>query len=327
MMPPMRQHDDVENPPPEIVIVGSINMDLVVRTPRLPKAGETILGGPFASYPGGKGANQAVAAARLAQRPGNVGFIGCVGPDAHGDELTSAMSDEGIDISGLVRARTHATGVGVIMVDEAGENSIVVASGANRRLTEARIDQAAALLKSARVVLLQLEIPMASVTHAMHLAHQHGAHVVLNAAPIPPRGLDPEILRAVDTLVVNEHEAAQLVGEDARGTVKYLAQRVLEMGPRRVIVTQGRDGAVFTSGQRIERLPAFRINAVDTTAAGDAFCGALAVKFAESGPDAPLREAVRFASAAGALAAMKAGAQPSLPSREEAERLLTQSTS
>lgn len=309
--------------PPSILIVGSINMDLVIRAPSLPAAGETLLGGPFASYPGGKGANQAVAAARLARERGAVGLIGCVGPDAYGDELTNVLADEGIVLDGLVRARTHATGVAVITVDDQGENTIVVAGGANRRLTEARIDQGESLFRSARVVLLQLEIPTASVAHAIEHARGSGARIVLNAAPVPARGLDESLLRAVDVLIVNEHEAAHLVGEDDRGTVKYLAGRLREMGPKHIIVTQGRDGAVFTStGQRLERLPAFRINAVDTTAAGDAFCGALAVALAEGGPETSMREAVRFASAAGALAATKPGAQPSLPTRAEVDAMI-----
>jgi ribokinase len=303
-------------PAPVVVVIGSINMDLVARTPRLPGAGETVLGtGDLLSIPGGKGANQAVAAARLGA---DVHMVGRVGDDAFGRTLLNGLRAEGVNTKFVRRTPGVASGCASILVDARGENCIVVSPGANARVTPADVDAAEALIRRAAVVVLQLEIPLATVRRAITLARKHGVPAVLDPAPVPPRGL-PAALYRVDVLSPNEHEAAQLAGVD-RAAPDVLASKLIKRGPKRLVLKLGAKGSlsVDTSGVTRRAKP-FRVKAIDTTAAGDAFTGALAVAMAEGMEhDA----ALRFANAAGALCCSQMGAQPALPTRGEVERVV-----
>ncbi len=281
-------------------------MDLVVRAPRLPRVGETILGSDFRTFPGGKGANQAVAAARLGHA---VKMIGRVGNDAFGETLLATVAKDGVDITHVRRDPQAATGVALIIVEEQGDNAIVVAPGANARLTPQDIHAAEEIFKGASVLLLQLECPLSAVAHAIQLARQHQVRVVLN--PAPAQTLEAELLERVDYLIPNQTELALLAGQDSiRAAMKVLLQH----GVKNLVITLGEEGALVTDGAQEIHLPAYRVPVVDTTAAGDAFAAAFAVALAE-GHD--LVEAARWGNAAGALAVTKAGAQPSLPTRRE----------
>ncbi len=288
-----------------IVVVGSLNVDLVVRVPRFPAAGETLLGGDYARHPGGKGANQAVAAARAGAR---TRMVGRVGNDDFGAWLAQGLQADGVE-HGDVRALDGVpTGVAFISVDPDAQNCIIVSPGANARLEPSDITPGA--FEGARVVLLQLEVPLATVLEAARLGRAAGARVVLNLAPAQP--LAAEALRDVDVLLVNEHEAALLLGDtdDAvRVTPERAARRLGEVVPS-VVVTLGARGAVWAEGGESGTVPGFAVEAVDTTAAGDAFAGALGAALADG---RRVRDALRFASAAGALAVTTPGAQPSLP--------------
>jgi ribokinase len=298
-----------------IVVVGSLNMDLVVRTPRLPKPGETILGSDFRTFPGGKGANQAVAAARLG---GAVQMIGRVGSDPFGETLLETIGRGGVSTAYVQKDPQAATGVAFITVDTNGQNSIVVASGANAKLTPEDIYAAEQAFKGAAVLLLQLESPIHAVTHAIELACKHGVKVLLN--PAPAQLLDIDILSSVDYLVPNQTELALLTGvESIPEAVGILEAR----GIRRVIVTLGGDGVLVVEDGKEVNLPAHRVQVVDTTAAGDAFVGAFAVGLTEGHSTLT---AAAWGNAAGALAVTKAGAQPSLPTRSEFEKFLSEST-
>lgn len=294
-----------------ILVIGSLNMDLVVRAPRHPQVGETIIGSEFSTFPGGKGANQAVAAARLGAP---VTMIGKVGADAFGAELLQTAVRDGLDVQWIGRDPGAATGVALITVSESGQNTIVVASGANARLTPADLDAAKAAFGEAAVVLLQLESPLDVVQHAVELARAQGVPVILNPAPAQP--LPDELLRMVDTLMPNQTELLQISGQpDLESAVQVL----LDLGVRQLIVTLGEEGALLAAGQTREKLPAFKVTAVDTVAAGDAFVGAYATARAEGKNTS---EAARFASAAAAISVTRVGAQPSLPTREEVEQFL-----
>ncbi len=296
-----------------IIVVGSINMDIVVQVDHQPAPGETILGSDYETHPGGKGANQAVAAARLGA---NVRMIGRVGSDAFGQQLLSGLNHEGIDTHWLKTLETPS-GVAFINVDKQGQNSIIVAPGANARLKPEELRPEA--FAKAKVVLMQLEIPLNTVRRAAKLGQEAGATVILNAAPA--KQLEPSDYQDIDVLVVNEIEAGMLLGK-ARACnpaeALALADNLLKLIPA-VIITLGEQGAVWKSDNDAGQLPAFAVAALDTTAAGDAFLGALALALSQGDS---LANAVRSASAAGALAASKAGAQPSLPTRDELENFL-----
>jgi ribokinase len=306
-----------------IVVVGSLNMDLVVPVPRFPAAGETLLGGDYARHPGGKGANQAVAAARAG---GQVAMVGRVGADAFGDTLLRGLGDDGIDTAGVVAVHDTPTGVAFISIDASAQNTIIVAPGANARL--APEDLRSEPFAGAEVVLLQLEVPLATVLRAARLGREAGARVLLNLAPARP--LSPAQLADVDLLVVNETEAATLLGRHERDVASdptRTAEALTTLVPAAVL-TLGAAGAAWAEasggGGAVSGLvPGFTVEAVDTTAAGDAFAGALAVRLAAG---VPLADAVRFANAAGALAATRPGAQPSLPTAEAIARLLEGAT-
>ena len=294
---------------PEIVVVGSLNLDVSVPVERHPRPGETVLGGDAARTPGGKGANQAVAAARLGRR---VAMVGRVGDDGVGDDLLAALEADGVERSGVRVLPGVSTGIALIAVDPRGENSIVVSAGANARLDAAGVEEAAGALKAAAVCLLQLEVPLEAVVRAAELAR---GRVVLN--PAPARTLPGELLERVDVLVPNRSELAILAGaEEARdpGEVAALARRV--EGPGAVVVTLGAGGALLVEGESAVHVPAERVTPVDTTAAGDCFCGALGDALARA---EELEDAVRWAVRVAAVSTIRRGAQDSLPTRAEVD--------
>ena len=303
-----------------ITVVGSLNMDLVARAPRIPQPGETIIGSDFHTVPGGKGANQAVAAARLGAQ---VSMVGRVGRDAFAESLLNNLAAAGVDHTFVVHDPQAATGVALIAVDDAGQNSIIVASGANVRLSPADVDGAEAAIAGADALLLQLESPLETVTRAAEVARAHGVTVILN--PAPARPLPAALLSLVDVLIPNESETALLtglpVGDPAEAEAAAAALR--ELGVGTVILTLGERGALLAREDGAEYFPAFEVTPVDTTAAGDAFVGGFAVALAEG---RSLAEAVQWGNGAGALATTRLGAQPSLPTRQELEGLLTTGT-
>lgn len=281
-----------------IGVVGSVNLDLVASGAPLPQAGETVTGARFAQHPGGKGANQALAARRLGAE---VHMIGCVGDDALAEAALTLLRRDGVDVSNVMSELGTATGVALIAVSPEGENQITVASGANSRVGPSDV----AGLPKCNVILTQLEVPVTAVEAASRVAAETGALMAINLAPA--MGVPPQLLKDADLLIVNEIEA------------EFYGDALHERGGL-VALTLGGDGAaLFKMGKEIARVPAFAVDVVDTTGAGDTFCGALAVALAEG--QAP-QQALRFASAAAALAVTRAGAQPSLPKREQVEALL-----
>lgn len=295
-----------------IVVVGSLNLDLVARVARMSRPGETVLALGYAEHAGGKGANQAVAAARAGAR---VAMVGRVGHDDAGARLREGLDREGVEVT-EVRPVDAPTGRALIEVDDDGQNRVVVVPGANRAWGPA--DLPLEVLDGAALIVLQREMRDDVVAGAIRHARTVGARVLLNLAPAGP--VAPEVLRDVDVLVVNESEAAALAGltegdvaSDPDSAARALAERVRDQ----VVVTLGANGAVFAGRSGQGHVAGFPVEAVDTTGAGDAFVGALAARSAEG---SPIAEAVRFACAAGAEAASRAGAQPSLPTREAIER-------
>jgi ribokinase len=303
-----------------VTVVGSLNMDLVARALRIPQPGETIIGGDFHTVPGGKGANQAVAAARLGAQ---VSMVGRVGHDAFARPLLDNLAADGVDHTFVTQDPEAATGVALIVVDDAGQNSIVVASGANMRLSPADVDAAEAVIASTDVLLLQLESPLETVTRAAEVARAHGVTVILN--PAPARSLPAALLSLVDVLIPNESETMLLAGQPVEGQAEAeaAAAALRELGVGIVILTLGERGALLAREEGVELFPAFHVTPVDTTAAGDAFVGGFAAALAGG---EPLTEAVRWGNAAGALATTKLGAQPSLPTRRAVETLLARGT-
>jgi ribokinase len=299
--------------PPRIVVVGSSNTDLVVRAPALPAAGQTVLGTSFFRAAGGKGANQAVAAARLGAR---VTLVARVGLDEFGEVSLSNLRREGIDTSFVVVDPDAPSGVALIVVGDEGENAIAVAPGANALLQPEDVDHAVEEIEAADILLLQLETPISTVAHAVSLARDAGVPVILNPAPAAP--VDVGILRDVSVLTPNTGEAIALAGGGGSGVeaARLAARELRAVGVRRVIVTLGAAGALLEEGGTSVVLPARSVPAVDTTAAGDAFNGALAVALAEG---ASLEAAADFANRAAAFSTMREGAQPSLPTREEVD--------
>ena len=299
-----------------ICVLGSLNMDLVVRPQRLPAPGETLLADSFQTFPGGKGANQAVAAARLGAQ---VAMIGRVGDDAFGRALRRELERHGVDTAQVRSIEGVPSGVALITVEANGENTIVVVPGANQHLDPGEIDAAGGMLVSigdASSVIAQLEVPVVLVDQAARAANAAGATFVLNAAPALP--LSDSLLRRVDVLIVNRSEAAVLVGSPVTASVEELADELLRRGPKLVVVTLGAQGAFARAGSDLVYQDVFSVPAVDAVAAGDAFVGALVVALDER---RPLAEALRFACAAGALATTREGAQPSLPDRAAVEAL------
>jgi len=298
-----------------VLVVGSSNTDMVLRVARIPRPGETVLGGAFAMAGGGKGANQAVAAARAGAR---VTLVARVGDDVFGERALAGFRAAGVGTRFVLKTAGAASGVALIAVDERGENSIAVASGANERLSVADIEAAGAAFAAADVVLLQLESPLETVAAAVRTAGGKAVPVILN--PAPARPLADTLLSGVSVLTPNESEAELLSGVPVRDDdgVRAAAAALRERGPRSVIVTLGGRGVYALAPDFEGFVPSFKVEAVDTTAAGDVFNGALAVALAEK---RPLAEALRFAQAAAAISVTRPGAQPSAPSRAEIEAL------
>jgi len=303
-----------------ITVVGSLNMDLVVRTPRIPRPGETIIGSDFHTIPGGKGANQAVAAAKLQAR---VSMVGRVGNDDFGRALLTNLSAVGINSDFVKIDPAAASGIALITVEDSGQNNIVLASGANMALTVQDIESAEERIAQSQIILLQLESPVAAVQAALRLAKKRGVTTVLNPAPAQP--LPEELLRDVDILVPNESETSLLTGlpVETPAQAEVAAEQLRRMGIGTVILTLGARGAFVSSARESGFFPSYPIKAVDTTAAGDAFLGGFAVALAEG---SSLVEATRRGNAAGALAATKLGAQPSMPTRAEWDQFYTDRT-
>ncbi len=296
---------------PQIIVVGSSNTDMVVKTDRIPAPGETVLGGDFMLAAGGKGANQAVAASRLGA---HVTFIARIGTDIFGSQSMEKFHDEGIETGWVTRDNSVSSGVALILVDRSGENIIAVASGANAKLSEADVLGARERIESADVLLLQLEVPLETVRKAAELADAAGVKVILNPAPAQP--LDSDLLRHITVLTPNETETGILTGikVDDESACREAARKLRSQGATNVVITRGAQGSFLSSPDGERAIPSRKVEAVDTTAAGDAFNGALAVMLAAG---KPLPEAVRLANLAGALAATRMGAQPSLPNRKE----------
>lgn len=297
-----------------ILVIGSSNTDMTVRSATLPKPGETVLGGDFRMGPGGKGANQAVAARLLG---GEVTFVCKLGRDMFGEGASKHYESCGLDTSKILWS-DKPSGVALITVDSKAENSIVVASGANADMTVSDVDSVADIIKSSGILLLQLEIPMDTVVHAAEIAYNAGVQVVLN--PAPAAVLPAELLKCVSILIPNETEASAISGIDINNfeTAAAAAERLKGMGVREVIITMGSRGSVVCDGD-CTFVPAVKVNAVDTTAAGDTFCGGVCVALSE-GKD--LLEAVKFATAASSIAVQRPGAQDSIPNRCEVDKLL-----
>lgn len=302
---------DTNQPRPRITVVGSINMDLVFSTPRMPARGETITGSGFRQVPGGKGANQAVAAARQGAA---VRFVGAVGDDSFGRQALACLAQEGVDVALVASSGAAPSGVAGIFVDREGGNSIVLAPGANALLSVAQVDAASAAIAAADFLVCQLESPLESVRRAIAIARENGVRVVFN--PAPAQDLDDQLLASVDYLVVNETEASQLSGVAVadRASAALAAQALCQRGAGAVLLTMGEQGVQIAAPGHAAFIAALPVEAVDTTAAGDTFVGAFTVAMARGlGIDAAAGEA----QYAAAFAVMRMGAQTSIPTREE----------
>ena len=294
---------------PRIVVIGSANTDMVVKVANLPAVGETVLGGRFLTVQGGKGANQAVAAARLGAQ---VTFVTRLGQDAFGQASRAAYQLEGINLDFIIWDETTPTGVAVIMVDRKGENIIAVAPGANALLSAGDVEAAETSIREADCVLMQLEIPLNAVQTAVNLAHKHHVRVILN--PAPAMQLPDELLNKVDVLTPNEKEARFIAGGVASSNIHEVARRLSKSSRcKDLVISMGKKGALIAGLEEIH-IPAFKVEAVDTTGAGDAFNGGLTVALAQG---MNLVEAVQYANAVGALSTTRMGAQPSLPTAAE----------
>ena len=303
---------------PSVLVLGSSNTDLIVKVARIPRPGETILGGEFATAGGGKGANQAVAAARAG---GAVTFVARVGRDANGDRAVEGFAAAGIDVKYVIRDPTHPSGVALIFVGRGGENSIAVASGANDRLSPTDVRKARPAFQRAWVVLLQLETPLKTIAASLELATSAGLRIVLN--PAPARPLPGRLLERVYLLTPNESEAELLTGVAVASerAAARAADALLDRGVHNVAITMGSRG-VFVAGPGVRQMiPGFKVKAIDATGAGDVFNGALVVALAEG---RPLLEAARFGCAAAAISVTRLGAQPSAPTRRAINALLAE---
>lgn len=298
-----------------VIVVGSSNTDLVVHCDTLPSGGETVLGKDMQTFAGGKGANQAVAAARLGAE---VVFAGCVGRDAWGAEMRSRLAAENVDVTDVLARGGEATGVALITIDPAGQNTIIVAPGANMSLSERDVEAVRDDIAQAEALLLQLEVPLAANRRALEIAREASVPVFFNAAPA--QRLAPSLLELVDVLIVNESEARCLSGlDDARLGERQIASHLCSMSGGHVVITLGERGALHFDGEALTRQGAFPVKAVDATGAGDAFAAAFAIAWCEG---RSVAESLAFACAAGAVAATGMGALASLPNRSQVEALL-----
>jgi ribokinase len=303
------------------VVVGSLSRDLVVKAPRLPVRGETIRGTDFGMFVGGKGNNQALAASRAGAK---VSMVGRVGDDDFGTTIIDTLVRTGVDAKRVIRDPEVGSGIAIIVVGGDGDNSIVIAQQANLKLSAADVEDARSLIESAGIVLLQMEVPMETNIAAAKVAHRAGIPVALNPAPAPEDGkLPEELLRHLTFIIPNQTEVQQLTGIEAttRGGATQAAAALRALGPKTVILTLGEQGALLSQpGTDVTFVDSFSVCAIDTTAAGDAFCGAFAASFARG---TALDAAIKFGCAAGALACTRLGAEPSLPQLQEIEQLLT----
>jgi len=299
----------------KILVIGSINLDMVVFSERFPQPGETVIGKTLQTFPGGKGANQAVAAARLG---GDVQMIGNIGEDSSGEALLQNLKSNKVNTS-KIRKVNSPTGTALITVDSEGQNTIVVIPGANASLTKKGLDSLKGTIKNANILILQLEIPLEIVVYAIEIAHQYGVTILLN--PAPATNIPAEILNKVTYLIPNESELASLSGlpTNSDEEIQTAVNKLFSKGCKQIILTRGKSGAFYLSPQHKISSPPFQVPVVDTTAAGDAFIGAFAVALA-NGLD--LQTALLRANAAGALTVTKAGAQSSLPTLEELDQFL-----
>ena len=304
----------------KIVVIGSCNTDMVIKSERLPLPGETIIGGVFMMNPGGKGANQAVAAARMG---GNVTFITKTGNDHFGEQSIELYRKEKINTEYILSDPVHPSGIALITVDAKGENCIVVASGANATLSLADIDKAKDEIESAEIVLMQLEIPMETVEYAAQIAHRKGVKVILNPAPAQP--LSDQLLKSVHIIIPNKTEAEMLSGVKVTDWLSAVtaASAISERGVDVVVLTLGAMGALVKEGDRFFKIDAIPVTAVDTTAAGDTFCGTFCVGLSQG---LSVVDAVRLACSASAISVTKMGAQASIPYRKEVQFPTTTST-
>ena len=305
-------------PTRHVVVFGSINMDLVARTPRFARAGETLIGSSFSTVSGGKGANQAVACARLGV---SVRMVGRVGQDPFGDTLLEGLRSDGVNVEAVVRI-PGSSGVAVIEVEDSGENHIIVIPGANGTVGAEDLERLETALEGAAVLLLQLEVPLPCVLGAARLARMHGVPVMLD--PAPAQDLPPELYALCDLITPNASEAASLVGFalESEEDVFKAGRELLSKGVREVLIKRGALGVTWMNAAGTRTLPAFKVQVVDTVAAGDAFNGGLAAALAQG---FPLEQALAWGSAAGALSVTKSGAQSSLPGRAEVLELLATS--
>lgn len=301
----------------KILVIGSLNMDMVIEMKRMPITGETVLGTQVSYVPGGKGANQAYTAAKLG---GKVKMLGCIGNDDFGEMQRNNLTECGVDTGDLKRLKSQGTGMASIYVDEYGDNTIVVVPGANMECNVSYLKEYDHVLQECDYVILQMEIARDAIYYAIKRAKELGKTVILNPAPVPD-ALPDEIFSRLDYITPNETELMKLCGKEGDSVRDYTegARELLERGARNVLVTMGKKGALFVNREREEVFPARKVLAVDTTAAGDCFNGAFAVALAEG---RALDEAVTFANAASSIAVTRNGAQTSIPSREEAEEAL-----
>ena len=300
----------------KILVIGSANVDFLIKSEKLPRLGETVTDGLFMQNYGGKGANQAVGAARSG---GNVAFITCLGDDLYADEIIGNFGKDGIDSRYVFKEYGVATGSALVMLDSKGNNYLSVAPGANYRLTREHIDVAIELFREAELILIQMEIPLDTTSYIFELAKKYRKRIVFNLAPARP--FDLTMLENVYAFVVNEVETSMVTGlrVESEDEIKVAALALLNWGPEMVIITLGAKGSFVATKKESQFVPAFNVNATDTTAAGDIYCGSLAVALAEG---KSLVEAVLFAGAASAISVTRLGAQPSAPTRDEIDALL-----
>jgi ribokinase len=296
-----------------VLVVGSTNVDFLIKSDKIPSVGETVTGGVFMQNFGGKGANQAVGSARAG---GDVTFVTCLGEDLYADELLRSFKKDGIDTRYVFRDRESATGSALILLDKAGNNCIAVAPGSNYKLTPAHIDQTQDAFQKAEIIVLQMELSWETTFHVFEMSKRLGKKVLFNLAPA--MSFDKGVLRNVYAFVVNEIEASMVTGMkvETDDEIQKAAGALLDLGPQVVIITLGINGSFIASAEFRQYVPAFQVKAVDTTAAGDVYCGSLAVALVEG---KKLADAVRFAGAAAAISVTRLGAQPSAPRREEIE--------
>ena len=301
---------------PRLIVVGSANVDLCLNLPALPVPGETLGGGIFRQTFGGKGANAAVGAA---QAGGNVAFVGCVGRDGNGEEMIANLRSKNVDVAFLERHPTVPTGVAFIFIDRHAQNMIGIAAGANGEVAPGRLDALRDQLREASVILVQNEIPEETVARLIELAREDGLKILYNCAPA--RAVPPKLLPAIEWFVLNESEAAFVSGMPVVTLVdaETAARKILQLEVKNVLITLGAEGVCVARAGEIFHVPAFKVTPVDTVAAGDIFCGALAVACGEG---RELADAVKFASAAAAISVTRPGAQNAAPRREEIEAFL-----